>query len=327
MSDPPPNTLSFWIDTDPGVDDAIAIILAVRDVGRRIVGMSSVQGNVGETHAARNLARVVAAAGSVGLSPPDWSPLLVRGSRTALTGGPLRADDYVGNTYHGRDGLGDVSWRTPDDHQATPSAAESIVRSARQQSDLCLVCLGPLTNIALALRLAPDLVASVHSVLIMGGSLRAGGNETMAAEFNFAADPEAAAIVLGAGFRNLAIVPIDACDDTRLTYSEHRRLTEIESPASLLVQQLLAGWSEDYFDPHGVGFYDPTAWLLGAEPSLGTWEHLYLTVDTGAGVARGALIADSRQTTGREPNARVATAVPDRDLFYRGFFERLRSAS
>jgi purine nucleosidase len=157
----------------------------------------------------------------------------------------------------------------------------------------------------------------------MGGSLRAGGNETIAAEFNFAADPEAARLVFDAGFKDVALVPIDACDDTRLMWGDYQRLRRLTSPIARLISELLAGWDEAYFAMNGVGFYDPTAWLLGAEPSLAEWERVYVTVDTGGGPARGASVADWRRRTGRQPNARVATSVPKRDVFYEQFFQRL----
>jgi purine nucleosidase len=241
-----------------------------------------------------------------------------------LTTPALRDDRYPGGAYHGRDGLGDVPWLTPTDWTPDPrSAAELIVDTARHRDRVRLVCLGPLTNIALALRLAPELPSLVDGLLIMGGSVRAGGNETMAAEFNFAADPDAAHVVFEAGFSDIALVPIDACDDTRMSWDDHQQLQRLDSPLAGLVRALLAGWEEEMFAPNGVGIYDPTAWLLGRAPSIAHWESVYLDVDVGGGVARGASIADWRARSGRSANVRVASAVPRRAAFFDRLFELL----
>jgi purine nucleosidase len=315
------NRTTYWIDTDPGVDDAVAILLALHEVGDRIVGLSSVHGNVSESHTATNLRRILGAAKSEGIVPSAWSPTIARGSRDALVSAALRTDDYQGNSYHGRDGLGDVAWSAPDDLAVDSRfAAQAIVDAARQIPNLQLVSFGPLTNVALALRIAPELPSLVRGILIMGGSLRAGGNESIAAEFNFAADPEAAHIVFGAGFETLSLVPIDPCDDVRLLPEDKRRIELSDSPIARLISSLIAQWDDQFLAPSGSGFYDPAAWLLGAYPYLAEWESLYVGIDIGKGLARGASIGDWRRRTRLPPNARVALKVPNRNAFYEQFF-------
>ncbi|HEV7665355.1 MAG TPA: nucleoside hydrolase, partial [Chloroflexota bacterium] len=148
--------MRYWIDTDPGLDDALAILLAVREVGESLVGLSSVHGNGEEPLMADNLVRVLATYDLVGLCPAGWSPSIARGARGPLGGGkPQR-----GEAYHGEACLGGLPWQaTPEwtARIAPAAAALAIVEAARQSSDLHLVCLGPLTNVALAVALEPDL--------------------------------------------------------------------------------------------------------------------------------------------------------------------------
>jgi purine nucleosidase len=320
MSDP-----AYWIDTDPGVDDALAILFAIADAGAHLVGLSSVHGNVVERRAAENLARILAAARDHGIAPPGWVPILARGSEAPLTGSVRREAGGAAGSYHGSDGLGDVSWAAPRDWERAdaPQAAQAIVDAARRFARLRLICLGPLTNLALALQLEPDLPSLVDGVVIMGGSLRAGGNETIAAEFNFVADADAAQRVLGAGFADVALVPVDPCDDARMLVAERQRLATFASPIARLAHELTGSWKEDLLRRPGVGIYDLVAWALERNPSLARWEQLYVAVDAGHDVARGASVADWRHRTGRAPNVRVALSIPRREEFFDSLWQKL----
>lgn len=312
------NETRYWIDTDPGVDDALAIIYAVVDLKDRLVGLSTVQGNVPERQAAWNLARLLKQLRN-GVSSPTWAPTVSRGSRTALTRDGYRPDDYATDGYHGRDGLGGVGWTAEGNWEGNRAAvaAQAIVETARRFPKLGLVCLGPLTNIALALRLDPDLPKSIGSVIIMGGSLRAGGNETMAAEFNFAADAESAQLVLQAGFVDVKLIPIDPCEDVRLGPRERTIIRECKSPAAALVNELLDGLDHLLVKEQGVALYDLVAWILASRPHLANWESVYVAVDTNNGIAHGASIADWRRRSGQTPNLCAAIGVPDHGKFFR----------
>lgn len=314
-----PDTLPhYWIDTDPGVDDAIAILLAIQDVGNHLLGFSTVQGNVREPQAAHNLARLIAAVHRNDIAPKEWVPMQARGSDVSLIGSAYRSDSYAGDRYHGTDGLGNVNWRAPPacSESTAPVAAQAIVAAAHRSPGIHLVCLGPLTNLALALRIAPELPSLVGKVIIMGGSLRAGGNETMASEFNFVADAEAAQIVLQAGFSDVVLVPIDACEEVGMRSAERVQLASLRSPASTLANDLVASWDDIMFRDRGVPLYDAVAWLVGTRPSLARWETVYLAVDTGRGLAHGASIADWRSRSGHTPNVRAAVAIVSRaDVF------------
>jgi purine nucleosidase len=226
--------------------------------------------------------------------------------------------------YHGQECLGGLPWSPTDEWtgrlQRLPAAA-AIIQAARQFDDLHLVCIGPLTNIALALHLEPELTKRVSGVTIMGGGLRSGGNATVAAEFNFSVDPEAANVVLDAGFRDVALVPLDVCDEVRLMRGDAARLEHQATPASGAARDLLR-WFETRATPErGLPFYDPTAWLLTMRPEAAGWEHVYVTVDTGHDRGRGASLADWHRRSSHAPNVRAATHLVDRQLLIEHFFE------
>lgn len=313
----------YWIDTDPGLDDAIAILLALRQVGADLVGLSTVQGNVEEAEAARNLARVLGTLDDESLLPEDWQPVLARGAEAALANGPV----YRGYAYHGSDGLGNLPWRPARrwEPRLLPAAASALVDAVRRWGDdLHLVCIGPLTNLATAVRLEPRLPSMLRQVTIMGGSLRAGGNETLAAEFNFLADAEAARDVLAAGFAQVRLVTLDGCLETRLFPPDLAALQALGTPAARVAAELLEPYGRRITGPRGVPMYDPTAWLGATLPDLLRWEALYVVVDTGRDVAHGATLADWRGRTELEPNVRVAMGVADRAAYLEALLAILR---
>ncbi|GIX32983.1 MAG: inosine-uridine preferring nucleoside hydrolase [Lysobacterales bacterium] len=180
--------MKLLIDTDPGVDDAWAILMALADPGVEMLGLSVVAGNVGLGHCLRNACKLLEVAGREDIP-------VFPGAAHAIAGEIERAD-FV----HGRDGFGDTGYLPPRKQPEQEHAASAIVRLARAHAgELCLVALGPLTNLALALALDPGLPRCVGRLVVMGGALDARGNlERAAVEFNFGADPEAARAVLRA---------------------------------------------------------------------------------------------------------------------------------
>ncbi|RMF72488.1 MAG: nucleoside hydrolase [Acidobacteria bacterium] len=178
---------ALWIDTDPGIDDALALAMALAAAGRRLAGIGTVAGNVDVGQATRNAALVLedARAPSVPLH---------RGAAASLIG--TRAD---ARHVHGDDGLGGTVEREPELAPAPDHAALALIRTARDRGPLDVLALGPLTNLALALALEPRLAAHLGRVVWMGGTIAGRGNVTAAAEFNAWADPEALARVLAAG--------------------------------------------------------------------------------------------------------------------------------
>lgn len=180
------NRIPLLIDTDPGVDDALALLMAFNDPRHEVVGLSIAAGNVGLAHTVANALKLCEVAGvDVPVFAGCAEPLLH----------PARDAAYV----HGRDGFGDIGYPPATRVAESEHAALAILRLSHEHAGkLLLVALGPLSNIALALKLDPTLPSRVARLVVMGGAVTAHGNITPAAEFNVAFDPEAAHIVLSA---------------------------------------------------------------------------------------------------------------------------------
>ena len=178
--------IPLLIDTDPGVDDALALLMAFNDPRHEVVGLTIAAGNVGLEHTVRNALKLCEVAGvdcPVFAGAP--APLLH----------PARDAAYV----HGHDGFGDSGYEPASREARSEHAASAILRLSHAHAGrLLLVALGPLTNLALALRLDPTLPQRIARLVVMGGAVTAHGNITAAAEFNIAFDPEAAHAVFGA---------------------------------------------------------------------------------------------------------------------------------
>ncbi|MEM9374258.1 MAG: nucleoside hydrolase, partial [Planctomycetota bacterium] len=181
MSDP----VRLIIDTDPGVDDALAIMLAHAHPGVHLEALTVVHGNVGLEQTTQNAFRI--------LDVLDAEALVYAGCDRPLIYRPAENAARV----HGEDGLGDVAWPASDRPVATEHAAAAIVRMATESpGELTLVAIGPLTNVAMALRLDPTLPEKIGRFVVMGGAVTGQGNVlTGCAEFNVYTDPEAARIV------------------------------------------------------------------------------------------------------------------------------------
>ena len=183
------SSIPLLIDTDPGVDDALAILMALRHAQHRVVALTIAAGNVGLEHTVRNARSLVDIAGSATpIFPGCPAPLLHAAEDAAFV--------------HGQDGFGDVALPEPSTRVESEHAALAMLRLSHEHAGaLTMVMLGPLTNLALALKLDPTLPGRVPRLLIMGGAVNLRGNTSVAAEFNVAFDPEAARIV----FRSNAV--------------------------------------------------------------------------------------------------------------------------
>ena len=178
--------IPLLIDTDPGVDDALALLMAFNDARHEVVGLTIAAGNVGLEHTVANALKLCEVCGvDVPVFPGTAEPLLHPAEDAAFV--------------HGRDGFGDTGYAKASRQAESEHAALAILRLSHQYAGkLLLVALGPLTNVALALKLDPTLPSRVARCLVMGGAVSARGNISAAAEFNIAFDPEAAHIVFSA---------------------------------------------------------------------------------------------------------------------------------
>ncbi|GGM67285.1 nucleoside hydrolase [Longimycelium tulufanense] len=277
------------LDTDPGVDDALAILYLAAHPGAEIMAVGSVHGNVRAPVAAENAVRVLEL---VGLTEV---PVAV-GARRPLSQA-LRTAEFV----HGEDGLGGAAGPPPWRRPVVESAAEQIVRLARQHpGELSLLALGPLTNVALALMLEPRLPYLLREVVCMGGAFDAPGNINAHAEANVWHDPEAAELVLSGGFE-LRLVPLDVTERAWAGSTWFETVTGHDTPlarfASAISRHYVDVYSsllKDVRGERGCLLHDPLAAAILMDPSMATYEEYRVMVELTGTHSRGATLVDRR---------------------------------
>jgi purine nucleosidase len=293
------------IDTDPGIDDALALLFAWNSPEIRVEAITTVAGNVTIEAASTNLLRLLA------LRRPVPRPIVAAGAP-----GPLARALTTATRYHGEDGLGDLpDWPEVEPLPGSPGAVEVILDAARRhERDLTIIALGPLTNLALALKEDAGALERVGRIVAMGGAVDVPGNVTPTAEFNMFVDPEAAHRVLAAGLP-LEVVPLDATRQAVLPRAGMRAtLGRATGPLASRIQ----GFSERGFriahsdGEQGMTLHDPLAVGLALDPSLGKWEAVRLAIGPDG---------ETMRTSG-PPNCRVARSV-ESDRFIRLFLDRL----
>jgi purine nucleosidase len=297
--------MRLLIDTDPGVDDGVALTMALRHPGVRVEALTVVQGNAGIEHNVRNARLVVE---TCGVDLPVYA-----GARRPLA----RVEPERPHWIHGEDGFGDLGLRPGRAEADAGFAPDRIVEIARSHpGEVTLVTLGPLTNVALALAREPRLVDVVHSVVMMGGTARAMGNVTPAAEFNIWADPEAARQVFNAGWP-ITMVGIELCRGAaRLTEADVAPLQASEDPAARLAGDLL-GHSLRVADrrpalpgERGATCPDAVAIAVALDPDVLTESILaHVDVETHGELTTGMTVIDHLGARGRAPVVRVGLEV------------------
>jgi purine nucleosidase len=273
------------LDTDPGIDDSLAILYLAAQPGVEIVAVGSVHGNVPAPVAAANALRVLDVAGL------DTVPVAVGAHR------PLAQELRTAEIVHGDDGLGGQAGPSPRS-VTEESAAEQLVRLARAHpGELSVLALGPLTNIALAVLLEPRLPRLLRQLVVLGGALMVPGNVTAHAEANVWHDPEAADLVFDAGFENLTLVGLDVTETARADAEWLDALAMSEEPRAKFASALLAHYADFYSSMLGfrtVTLHDPLAAALLCDPSLGTYRDVAVAVEVRGTYTRGQLVSDWR---------------------------------
>jgi inosine-uridine nucleoside N-ribohydrolase len=278
--------LKLIIDTDPGIDDAMAIFYAIAAPEIDLLGLTTVFGNVTTPKATRNALYLLEQAG---IEIP-----VAEGLHRPRIGPPFPPTSAV----HGAEGFGTLAVPTPQRRALVETAPEYLVRMARaHQGELLLCPIGPLTNIAAAMELDPSFCSNLKGMVVMGGSLRAGGNITPAAEANFYHDPHAADFVLRHGC-NITLVGLDVTNRVICPRSFFARLAS-ESPK---MGGLLHDMAEFYIDFYetvgkfaGCGMHDPSALVACIAPELFTTEPHALRVAL-SGDRSGEMIAVANST-------------------------------
>jgi inosine-uridine nucleoside N-ribohydrolase len=322
------------LDSDPGVDDAMAIFLALRSPELKIEAITAVSGNVPLSFTLPNALRLVEIAGR-----PDVP--VAAGADTPLVRRLITAS-YV----HGNNGLGGVEFPAPKLKPVAETAAQLIRRVVRANpGEIGIVAVGPLTNVALALKSDPELAAQIKEIVVMGGSL-SGGNITPAAEFNFYVDPEAARIVFDAGVP-LTMVGLDVTRKVLLGEEQLKLLESAQNPVSHAAGEIMRATLERMRkgrDVTVIAMHDPLTVAHLIDPGILTLKDYYVQIETSGEFTAGESVGYSygparpsppmytglpaaESSSGEfKPNAKVAVGV-DADKFFRLLIPRLTGAA
>ncbi len=301
------------IDTDPGQDDAVAILLALASPELEVLGLTAVAGNVPLELTARNARIVCELAGR-----PDVKVF-------AGCDRPMGRDLVTAEHVHGKTGLDGIELPDPTMPMAEGHAVDFIIDTLRAEpaGTVTLCPLGPLTNIATAFQRAPEIVEKVQEIVLMGGAYFEVGNLTPAAEFNIYVDPEAADIVFKSGI-TLTVMPLD------MTHKALTTRSRVESFRSLSpVGAAVASWTDFFerFDKEkygsaGAPLHDPTVIAYLLKPELFTGRHINVEIETISPLTRGMTVADWWRVTDRPANATFMGDL-DADGFFTLLTERI----
>jgi pyrimidine-specific ribonucleoside hydrolase len=322
------------LDTDPGVDDAMAIFLALRSPELHVEAVTPVCGNVPLSLTLPNALRLVEIAGRTDIP-------VAAGAAT-----PLVRRLVTAKYAHGNNGLGGVDFPEPKLKPVSETATELIRRIVRANpGEITIVAVGPLTNVATVLKSDPTIAPLIKSIVIMGGSL-SGGNVTPAAEFNIYVDPEAARIVFDAGVP-LTMVGLDVTRKVVIHDEQVRSLEAAQNPVSQAAGKILrANFNRLSKTGGAAGFAmnDPLTVAQLIDPSVVTLKDYFVEVETTGEITAGETVGYTRGPIRRsppletgvpaaetpevefKPNAKVAVEV-DPDKFFRLLLARLTSAA
>lgn len=302
------------IDTDPGVDDALAFLLALASPEITLEALTTTQGNVTVDKATRNALSILE------LAHASHVPV-VAGSVVPLVQ-PLRASAYV----HGESGIGSSRLPEPQTQPVPQHAVDYLIeRVLAEPGEISIFPIGPLTNIAMAIRKEPRFAKAVKELVIMGGAIQEGGNMSPLAEFNIYVDPHAAHIVFHSGIP-ITLIPLDVTHKCLLKQEHIDRLMKIDSPISKFVRDAVEVYLKFSYE-HGFAgsaLHDPLTLATILAPELLTLKKYYVDVDISGGVSMGKTFADIFNVTKQPVNMKVAMDVRGTD-FIELFVQRMES--
>jgi inosine-uridine nucleoside N-ribohydrolase len=316
------------IDTDPGTDDAMAIILALNSPEFKVEALTVVPGNVEARQGLENALKIVSLAGRC--------DVVVAGGAQH----PLNQKLITAQYWHGKNGLANVEL-PPSKCKADPRFGPDLIIEMihKYPHEITLIPVGPLTNIALAVSKDPSIAALVKDIVIMGGSI-SGGNVDGAAEANIYNDPEAAQIVFNAGWM-VTMVGSDVGERTLITRKYLAELQSSHGPQSDFISKIADFYltRSEKSGYAGAAMYDPLAVGIALDPTLGTLKEMHVDVETKGEFTRGETVANRMGSDEKnvlhgdhyeiegvidlKPNARVCMAS-DADRFLELFVNRIK---
>jgi purine nucleosidase len=300
------------IDCDPGVDDAIALLLTFASPELHLLGITTVAGNVPLEMTQKNARRICELAGRV------YVPVYAGCTRPLLR--PLVTAEEV----HGDDGLIGVDWPEVKMPLQPKHGVDFLIETLMAAMEpITIAALGPLTNLAIALIKEPRIIPKIRELVIMGGAI-ATGNITPSAEFNFYVDPHAAQVIFTSGLP-LTLVPLDATHQVLTTPERLVVIRNMATPVTKAVAAMLTDYGlEEALQRGWIGapLHDPCVIAYLIQPDLFTTQDLYMEVETGSPLTMGRTVMDEWGVTQRSPNVRVIRTV-NAEGFYQLLGDRL----
>ncbi|XVE76001.1 hypothetical protein DITRI_Ditri12bG0137500 [Diplodiscus trichospermus] len=309
------NRNKLIIDTDPGIDDSMAILMAFQNPEVEILGLTTVFGNVTTEDATRNALLLCEIAGCPGVPVAEGSPEPLKGGRP-----------HVADFVHGSDGLGNIFLPPPKTKKTDKSASEFLVEKVSEYpGEVSVLALGPLTNLALAIKRDSSFASKVKNIVVLGGAFFVLGNVNPAAEANIYGDPEAADIVFTSG-ANIVVVGINITTQVQMTDDDLLELKQSKGKYA----QLLSDMCKFYRDWHvksdgvyGIFLHDPVSFVAVVRPDLFTYKNGVVRVET-QGICTGHTLMDqglknwngSNPWTGYSPVSVAWTVNVDEVLNY-----------
>lgn len=283
------------LDVDPGVDDAVALCIALGDPSLEVVAVTATGGTVSPEQSTSNVQAIVEQ-----LDPARW-PRLGTASKEQM----LRAD---GRHLFGTNGLCGAHFEVAKRHHQHSSVKVICDEVRSAPGDVTIVATGPLTNIASALQQQPDLASMIRHLIMIGGTIGGPGNVTAAAEFNIYCDAEAARAVFHSPVTK-TLIPIDLTSRVLLSFELLEKIPDGDSRSGELLRRILPGAFRAYrqqLGVEGIHLHDAVAIVAALEPELFTTERMYGDVETDGTLTYGATIFDRRRHPENRPNMDVA---------------------
>ncbi|MBK8620100.1 MAG: nucleoside hydrolase [Anaerolineales bacterium] len=301
------------LDTDPGIDDALAILLALASPEIVLDGISAIHGNASTAQVTTNALSILE---------------LAKASHVPVYKGceiPLVQPSLLSPETHGNTGLGYANLSAPQNQARAQHGCDYLIEQIMSHpKEITLVAIGPLTNVALAIRKEPRIVENVKEVFIMGGAIRHQGNTTPLAEYNTYVDPHAAHMVFHSGMP-MTLTPLDVTYQCIFLKEDLDRLLKIDSPITKFIADSTRFYMEfhdEYQKIDGCVINDPMTLALTFMPEICDYENLYVDVDISTGVGLGNTFADFYNYEKKAPNMKVALGVRPR-MFMELFLERM----
>lgn len=292
---------NFWIDTDTASDDAVAILMALRTADVNVVGISVVAGNVPVEKGAKNARYTVELCGKE-------TPVYLGAAR------PLMREPVWAYFFHGDDGMGNMNYPEPTLPVAQGNAITAFIEAVRAHpGNITLITLGPLTNIALAVRIAPDIVEKISMCYTMGGAAATLGNVTPAAEFNIYVDPEAAQVVFQSGIPLLMVGWEHCRGQANLSETEMAQVRAFHTPYADFALDCNAHairTNKDWLNEPGLALPDPVTMAVALDPSICTKQSPHhVDVETVSTITGGMTVVDQLDVTDKEKNINVCWEI------------------